>query len=237
MALILNIETSGEVCSVALAKDAEVIAAEEIQEANKHSELLTVFIENVFTKSLFGTDDLDAVAVSKGPGSYTGLRIGVSAAKGIAYAKSIPLIAVDTQKAMAWGMRNRLKATNNLSEKLLFCPMTDARRMEVYAAFYDTDLIEIKSVSADIIEENSYNKFLNEYRMIFFGSGASKCKETILHPNAEFHDDILPSAKWMTAISEKRFRDKMFEDTAYFEPFYLKDFVAQIPTKNVFGKF
>ncbi len=237
MALILNIETSGEICSVALVKDAQTVALEEIHKANMHSELLTVFVEKVFKKAGTTANALDAVAVSKGPGSYTGLRIGVSACKGIAYAKSIPMIGINTLKAMAWGMLQKIKSENKPTDNILLCPMTDARRMEVYSAFYNSNLDEIKTVSADIIDENSYADFLSNHKLVFFGSGAEKCSNTIVHENAVFRNDFALSAKLLAALSEQAFQARQFEDTAYFEPFYLKNFVAQIPTKNVFGKF
>ncbi len=236
MAIILNIETSGEICSVALAQDARIMAVEEIKEANMHSQYLTILIQKAFDKAGISPDRLDAVAVSKGPGSYTGLRIGVSVCKGIAYAKDIPVIAVDTLQAMAWGMQSIYQDATP-ADNTLFCPMIDARRMEVYACFYDEQLSEIKKVSADIIDEQSYLEFLKSHKCIFGGSGAGKCKDVISHTNAYFIDDFNHSAKYMASLAEQKFLNKDFEDTAYFEPFYLKNFVAQIPTKNVFGKF
>ena len=156
--------------------------------------------------------------MSKGPGSYTGLRIGVSTAKGLCYALNVPLISVSTLKAMAFGMAQKEKSD-------LYCPMIDARRMEVYNAFYNSTNNEIRGIQADIIEVDSYQKELNK-KVLFFGDGAEKCKQMIQHPNAKFIDRIFPSSKDMLEIANQKFAEKDFEDVAYFEPFYLKDFVA-----------
>ena len=232
MALILNIETATEVCSVSLAKDGKLISKKENNEGKSHASLLTVFIEEIFKETEFSISKLDAVAVSKGPGSYTGLRIGVSTAKGIAYAAEIPLISVSTLQAMAIGVSKNYKTVKN--EKTLFCPMIDARRMEVYSAFYNTDNKIIKEISADIIDGDSYRDFLLKNKLVFFGNGASKCKEVISSEKAEFIDNVICSSENMLELSEKAFNNSYFEDVAYFEPFYLKNFVATIPVKNIF---
>ena len=170
---------------------------------------------------------LDAVAVSCGPGSYTGLRIGVSMAKGICYGRNIPLIAIPTPEVMTVPVL----LFQDLPEDALLCPMIDARRMEVYAAIYDRALKVKREISADIIDENSYSEFLAEHPVYFFGNGAAKCREKITHPNAHFIENIHPLAKWMFPLAERAMAEKDFKDVAYFEPFYLKEFVASTPKK------
>lgn len=228
MALILNIETATPVLSVALAKNGEVIAKREENTQNRHSERITLFIQELLEKRQVTQEDLDAVAVSEGPGSYTGLRIGVSTAKGICYAKDIPLIAISTLKAMAWRMATRRKKESNKKD-VLFCPMIDARRMEVYSAFFDSDHHQIRKVQADIIDENSYEAFLTDKTVVFGGDGADKCREVIRSENAVFLNNIHPSSEAMAPIAETYFRNKNFADVAYFEPFYLKAFKAGKP--------
>ena len=219
MTLFLLIETSTKSCSVSLSSENKIIACkEEVNEQYYHAEKLTVFITELFKTQDFTIKDLDAIAVSKGPGSYTGLRISVSTAKGLCYALDIPLISVSTLKAMAFGMAQKEKSD-------LYCPMIDARRMEVYNAFYNSTNKEIRGIQADIIEACSYQKELDK-KVLFFGDGAEKCKQMIQHPNARFIDGIFPSSKDMLEIANEKFAEKDFEDIAYFEPFYLKDFVA-----------
>ena len=219
MALILLIETATKSCSVSLSSENKIIACkEEVNNQYSHAEKLTIFITELFKTQDFSIKDLDAIAVSKGPGSYTGLRIGISTAKGLCYALDIPLISVSTLKAMAFRMAQK-------EESDLYCPMIDARRMEVYNAFYDNTNKEIRGIQADIIEAHSYQKELDK-KVLFFGDGAQKCKQIIQHPNAKFLDDIFPSSKDMLEIANEKFSEKNFEDVAYFEPFYLKDFVA-----------
>ena len=219
MALILLIETSTKSCSVSLSSENKIIACkEEVNEQYSHAEKLTVFITELFKTQDFTIKDLDAVAVSKGPGSYTGLRISVSTAKGLCYALDIPLIFVSTLRAMAFGMAQKEKSD-------LYCPMIDARRMEVYNAFYNSTNKEIRGIQADIIEACSYQNELDK-KVLFFGDGAEKCKQMIQHPNARFIDGFFPSSKDMLEIANEKFAEKDFEDVVYFEPFYLKDFVA-----------
>ena len=219
MALFLLIETATKSCSVSLSSENKIIACkEEVNEQYSHAEKLTVFITELFKTQDFTIKDLDAVAVSKGPGSYTGLRISVSTAKGFCYALDIPLISVSTLKAMAFGMAQKEKSD-------LYCPMIDARRMEVYNAFYNSTNKEIRGIQADIIEACSYQKELDK-KVLFFGDGAEKCKQMIQHPNARFIDGFFPSSKDMLEIANEKFAEKDFEDVVYFEPFYLKDFVA-----------
>ena len=219
MALILLIETATKSCSVSLSYENKIIACkEEVNKQYSHAEKLTVFITELFKTQDFSIKDLDAIAVSKGPGSYTGLRIGVSTAKGLCYALDIPLISVSTLKAMAFRMAQK-------EDSDLYCPMIDARRMEVYNAFYNSTNKEIRGIQADIIEADSYQKELDK-KVLFFGDGAQKCKQIIQHPNAKFLDDIFPSSKDMLEIANEKFSENFFEDVAYFEPFYLKDFVT-----------
>ena len=232
MALILNIETATEVCSVNLAKDGKLILKKENTDGKTHASLLTVFIDEIFKETNYSISNIDAVAVSKGPGSYTGLRIGVSTAKGIAYAADIQLISVSTLQAMAIGISKNYN--NGENENTLFCPMIDARRMEVYSSFYNINNEIVKGISADIIDANSYNDYLKTNKLVFFGNGAEKCKETITSEKAEFIDNIICSSKNMIELSEKAFKNNDFEDVAYFEPFYLKNFIATIPKKNIF---
>lgn len=233
MALILNIETATEVCSVCFAKNNEVIALRERFEGKTHAKLLTVFIDELLKENDLKISDFDAIAVSMGPGSYTGLRIGVSTAKGLAYAAGLPLIAVSTLQSLALGVALQKKA--EFSEGTWICPMIDARRMEVYTAFFDMGNNEKSKISADIIDENSYLEVLNKRQVVFCGNGSAKCKENIAHKNALFIDDIVCSASYMAPLSAQAFADNNFVDVAYFEPFYLKDFVATIPRKNIFG--
>jgi len=233
MALILNLETSTKVCSVALAKDSELVALKEIHDDYSHAEKLTLFIQEVLEEAGISIKELDAVAVSKGPGSYTGLRIGVSTTKGLCYSLQKPMIGIPTLKAMA----REPSLTLNLEHDkagILLCPMIDARRMEVYTAFYDLNNNEFREVAADIVDENSYQEILERHKVIFFGDGAGKCKMVLeKHENALFNDVVFPSAKNMVVLSEERFINLQFEDVAYFEPYYLKDFVAGKPKKMI----
>lgn len=231
MALILNIETSTTICSVSLAKDGKKIIGKESNEKNAHSKILTVFIEDIFKDANLKVKDIDAVAISKGPGSYTGLRIGVSVAKGIAYGAGIPLISVSTLLNMTFGAKQILE----VNEEDLFAPMIDARRMEVYTQLFDNKLNALCEINAKIIDEQSFISELEKHNINFFGDGAMKCKNAISHKNAIFHENFNPSADYMITFSEKAFAENNFEDVAYFEPFYLKDFVATIPRKNIFG--
>jgi tRNA threonylcarbamoyladenosine biosynthesis protein TsaB len=226
MALILSIETATPVCSVALAKDHKVLALKESTKKNSHSEIVTVFIEEILKENHFAFSDLNAVAVSKGPGSYTGLRIGVSTAKGMCYALDIPLIAVNTLQSLAIRASQDYQDDEGLS--VFFCPMIDARRMEVYCALFDKNNHEVRKTLAEIIEPDSFETFLKSNKVIFFGDGAAKCIEVIQHPNAVFLENIFPSAANMVGITLEKFKNQVFEDVAYFEPFYLKDFIAGV---------
>lgn len=236
MALILNIETSTMICSVSVSKDGEVLAIRESNEEKSHAKKLTLFIDETLQELNITFDDLDAVAISKGPGSYTGLRIGVSTAKGICYAKDKSLIAINTLQSMAYGLMQseEIKKYRDTKEKILLAPMIDARRMEVYAAFFNVKGEFEREVKAEIIDEHSYQLLFSHHKMIFFGDGSDKIKDVIKHENALFIDDFNPSAKSMAKLSEAAFNKKDFEDVAYFEPFYLKDFIATVPKKNIF---
>lgn len=235
MALILNIETSTEVCSVAIARDGVIVHSRENLAGQNHAMLVTVFIDELLAESNLSMEQLDSVAVSGGPGSYTGLRIGVSVAKGICYASKLPLIAITSLEAMAHHVMHQPDRYQIAAEEnVLFCPMIDARRMEVYTAFYDKTGKQIRGIQADIIDHQSYLPFLDSNSVLFFGNGSAKCREAINHPNAKFINGIITSAENMIPLAERDFLLKKFVDVAYYEPFYLKDFVATIPVKNIF---
>ncbi|MDD3875171.1 MAG: tRNA (adenosine(37)-N6)-threonylcarbamoyltransferase complex dimerization subunit type 1 TsaB [Bacteroidales bacterium] len=225
MALILGLETTTKTCSVVLSELNNVIALEETHMVYTHSENLTIFIEKVLKKAGKSLSELSAVAVSKGPGSYMGLRIGVATAKGLCYALGIPLIAVDTLQAMA----QKFIMSGNFVDAL-FCPMLDARRMEVYCALYDSNLNCTSPTSAKIIDAHSFEKELENNVIHFFGDGAMKCK-TVLENNinVRFHDGFIMSADALNLIAFSNFQNQLFEDLAYFEPYYLKDFIPGIP--------
>ena len=230
MAVFLLIESATPICSVALVKDTGPLALRESTEENIHSSLITVFVQEVFEEAGMAMGQIDAVAVSKGPGSYTGLRIGVSAAKGLCYALDKPLIAVPTLLSMANGARAMLPEDETNRESTLLCPMIDAKRMEVYTAVYDKGLKEIMDTTAMVIDEGSFSHLLNDHRVCFFGNGAGKCQEVLAgHENAIFLNDFNLSSSFMSSLAEDAFRQKRFEDVAYFEPFYLKDFIAGKP--------
>lgn len=229
MAKILNIETSTSVCSVALSIDGEVVSIEESHTQNSHAELITLLSHKVIFDIGLKFNDLDAISVSKGPGSYTGLRIGVSTAKGFCYGLGIPLISIGTLTAMAAGMKKKLNYLNG-SNNTLFCPMIDARRMEVYTALFSSTLKEVKQTTAKIIDSDSFSNYLSNSKIIFAGDGAAKCKGVLgHHPNAIFTNDFYPSSAYLCNIAEQKYTEREYENTAYFEPFYLKDFIAGIP--------
>jgi tRNA threonylcarbamoyladenosine biosynthesis protein TsaB len=221
VALILSIETATKVCSVALSKNGQTIAFKEEDGAYSHAEKLALFIDELIQESSYEYSDIDAVAVSKGPGSYTGLRIGVSLAKGLCYSLQKPLLAIETLKAMAWGASQEI----GLGDYSL-CPMIDARRMEVYSAIYSQELECLKTTSADVINEDSYASFIEEKPVYFFGDGAEKCREVIKHKNAVFSKSFFPSARSLGVLAQELYEQKVWEDVAYFEPYYLKEFIA-----------
>ena len=237
MALILNIETSTEVCSVSLANNGEVLFLKESTEGMNHSRLLTVFIEQIFTDKNLDIKTLDAVAVSKGPGSYTGLRIGVSVVKGLCYGLGIPLISVGSLKTLGVYTATNCGRVTNIQPEAnpLFCPMIDARRMEVYTALYDLAGTEIKPVSAEIITSGFLAEYINKQPVLFFGNGAAKCVNVLQHENAVFEGPAATSARFMAQLSEQKFVAQQFEDVAYFEPFYLKNFIATVPKNKILG--
>lgn len=216
---ILNIETATKSCSVALFKNENLIVFKEhASQEYSHSETLSNYISNIIKEAGIAFSDLTAVAVSMGPGSYTGLRIGVSTAKGLCYALNIPLISISTLQAMAVGIVKDSNAD-------LYCPMIDARRMEVYSAFYDSSNNIVRDVQADVVDEQTYKEQL-EKNIIFFGDGAEKLNDIIVHKNAKFVEGFFPSAIHMGGLAFNKFKQNNFEDVAYFEPYYLKDFVS-----------
>jgi tRNA threonylcarbamoyladenosine biosynthesis protein TsaB len=221
---ILQIETATTVCSVALAKDGETTAVKHIEQRNIHAEVITLFIDELLKEAGINYDQLDAISVSSGPGSYTGLRIGISTAKGLCFAMDKPLIAVETLESMADGM---IAGMNLGGQDILLCPMIDARRMEVYTAIFDTNGNRIKPTTAEIIDENSFSDLLNEHTILFFGDGAPKCQAVLgANPNPQFVNDFSNSAAHLSKKAYQKFIAGEFEDVAYFEPFYLKDFIA-----------
>ena len=224
MSLILNIETSTKNCSVSLTESGSVIAMKQINDGKySHNENLHTFIVDVLKEADKKINELEAVAVSKGPGSYTGLRIGVSAAKGLCFSLDIPLISISTLQSLALQVQ---------AEDAYIVSMLDARRMEVYSAVYDESTILVREIRAEILEENSFEEFLNKKTVYFIGDGVEKTKTLISHKNAVFIDDKLPTAIEMASLSYSKFQRKDFEDVAYFEPFYLKDFVATTNKKK-----
>ncbi|MDO7172905.1 tRNA (adenosine(37)-N6)-threonylcarbamoyltransferase complex dimerization subunit type 1 TsaB [Mariniflexile sp. AS56] len=221
MALILNIETATTNCSVSLSRNGETVVLKEDNSKNySHAESLHVFIDAVLKEAGITSKDLDAVAISKGPGSYTGLRIGVSAAKGLCFALDKPLISVPTLEALA----HQVICTEGV-----IVAMLDARRLEVYAAIFNSNHEEIKETEAQVLDENAYADYLKEGKVYFVGNGVEKTKALINHPNAIFIEDKLPSASEMSLLAFNKYKKSDTEDVAYFEPYYLKDFVALKP--------
>ncbi|QTD36575.1 tRNA (adenosine(37)-N6)-threonylcarbamoyltransferase complex dimerization subunit type 1 TsaB [Polaribacter batillariae] len=223
MAIILNIETATKNCSVSLAKDGIILAIKELNNGNySHAEVLHPFIKDILQEANILKSKIDAIAVSKGPGSYTGLRIGVSAAKGLCFALNKPLISIDTLTSLSHAI---------FVEEGNIVPMLDARRMEVYTAVFNKNHQKIKTTTAQIIDKNSFSEYLEKNKVYFLGDGAQKCKEIITHKNAVFIDDKFPSSKEMAKLSFEKYKKNDIEDVAYFEPFYLKDFIV-IPEKK-----
>ncbi|MCA0130953.1 tRNA (adenosine(37)-N6)-threonylcarbamoyltransferase complex dimerization subunit type 1 TsaB [Winogradskyella alexanderae] len=218
MALLLNIETATTNCSVSLSKDGETLVLKEDNSLSySHAEALHIFIGEVFKSTSIEPEAIDGVAVSRGPGSYTGLRIGVSSAKGLSYALDKPLIAVDTLKSLA----SQLEI-----ETGFIIPMLDARRLEVYASVFDAQLNQIREIKAEVLDNDSYKYYLDKAKVYFIGSGVEKTKSLIEHPNAVFVENKFPSANEMSALAEIKYQKSDTEDVAYFEPYYLKDFIA-----------
>ena len=223
MSTILHIETSTDVCSVAVSEDSQVIFQQEDHSGPNHAERLGTMVDEALSFTDNHAIPFDAVAVSGGPGSYTGLRIGVSMAKGICYGRDLKLIAVPTLELLCVPILLR----EIPEEDALLCPMLDARRMEVYAGIYDRALKPVREIRADIVTAETYKDYLDAHPIYFFGNGAGKCMENISHPNAHLIKGIEPLAKWMQPLAERRFLNEQFEDVAYYVPFYLKDFVAK----------
>lgn len=223
MSCILNIETSTNVCSVALSQDGVCLYEDVDMEGPSHAQVLAGYVKNAVSFADSHAIPIDAIAISKGPGSYTGLRIGVSEAKGVAYGRDAKLLSVPTLKLLTVPI---LLGHEELPEDALLCPMIDARRMEVYCALYDRALNEIVQTQALVIDSDSFKEYLDKQPIYFMGNGADKCVETIQHPNAHFIKNIVPRAKNMIPLAEMAMAKEQFEDVAYFEPFYLKEFVA-----------
>ena len=217
--IILHIETSTNVCSVAVSENLNCVFSVSNTDGMNHAALLSLFIKDALDFLKTENKKPDAIAVSSGPGSYTGLRIGVSTAKGLCYGLDIPLIAISTLEVMIIAAIAHIGKT-----EAILCPMIDARRMEVYAAFYEANMNLVREISADIIDSESYDEILSEKSVYFFGNGADKCKTTITHPNSLFIDNIVPLAENMITLAVKAFEANKFVDVAYFEPFYLKEF-------------
>ncbi len=233
MALILSIETGTDICSVALANDGELMALRESDEGRDHAKKVALFVDELLRETGVQPSDIDAIAVGKGPGSYTGLRIGVSFAKGMCYALNIPLIAIGSLDALAEVAREDFEAgILDIEEedwtKAMLCPMVDARRMEVYAQVFDVEGRAQSDVVAEVVTEESFNEWRSEGKFVIFGNGAKKCAEML--PDAII-EDVVPSARGIVRLAEEAFNAGKFEDLAYFEPFYLKDFIV-IPSKK-----
>ncbi|MGI6073252.1 MAG: tRNA (adenosine(37)-N6)-threonylcarbamoyltransferase complex dimerization subunit type 1 TsaB [Fermentimonas sp.] len=227
MAVILSIETATPVCSCILSKDGKALINKESFEYQSHASMVGVFVDEIMRYARDNGIKLDAVAVSSGPGSYTGLRIGVSEAKGLSYGLDIPMISVHTPLIMASMVRDRV------DDDTLLCPMIDARRMEVYATFFNKSLEVIRDTSADIVDGEIYSEFLKNGKVVFFGNGSEKCKSVLTDKNAVFLESINPLASGMVQLAENAFEEGDFVDTAYFEPYYLKEFVATVPKNKV----
>ena len=213
---------------MAVSQDGECIFDKEDFSGPNHAERLGEYVDEALSFADSHAIPVDAVAVSSGPGSYTGLRIGVSMAKGICYGRNIPLLSVPTLELLSVPV---LLGHDEIEDDALICPMLDARRMEVYAAVYNRALQPVRPIQADVVDADTYKEWLDRHPVYFFGNGAAKCMETINHPNAHLIKDIVPLAKWMFPLAEKKMAKGETEDVAYFVPFYLKDFVAKMPSK------
>ncbi len=234
MGTILHIETATDICSVSLATNNNIVDIHESSEERSHASQLTVLIDEILRRNSLSPKDLSAVAVSMGPGSYTGLRIGVSVAKGVCYGIGIPLIAVPTLQSMFLGLHQEM-IKNNLEagEEIFYAPMIDARRMEVYVSLFDNKGNTVVKTCALIVNQDTFISQLSEHKIYFFGTGALKLKGTIVSDNAIFVKDFKISSAYMVPIAHERYENNKFEDVAYFEPFYLKDFIATIPKNKV----
>ena len=224
MALILSLETSTTVCSVALHNNGKLVAAAEMHKEQSHASKLAVLIDQLLKLADIPMNAIQAIAVSEGPGSYTGLRIGVSTAKGLCFALGIPLLSVGTLALLAKQMKLK-----TILDNAWLCPMIDARRMEVYCQMFDSEMNALQAIEAKVIDEESFKDSLSNHKIIFFGDGAAKCKPVITHPNAFFISDIVPSAKELGLLANEKFLKSEFENLVTFEPFYLKEFLIKKP--------
>lgn len=224
MALILSLETSTTVCSVALHNNGKLVASAEMHKEQSHASKLAVLIDQVVKLADIPMSAIQAIAVSEGPGSYTGLRIGVSTAKGLCFALDIPLLSVGTLSLLA--KQIQLKT---ILDNAWLCPMIDARRMEVYCQMFDSEMNALQTIEAKVIDEESFKESLSNHKIIFFGDGAAKCKSVITHSNAFFISDIVPSAKELGILASEKFSRNEFENLVTFEPFYLKEFLIKKP--------
>jgi tRNA threonylcarbamoyladenosine biosynthesis protein TsaB len=223
MAVVLSLETSTTVCSAALHDRGRLLAFAELHVPQSASSRLAVMIDQLFKLCEVRPSQVEAVAISAGPGSYTGLRIGVATAKGLCYGLNVPLLSVNTLELMAY----QCVALGD-SDSLL-CPMLDARRMEVYCLLADRNLAIVEGTGARVIDEYSFMSWLDKRPISFFGNGSAKCRDVIRHPNARFIDTIIPGASSLGELAFRKFEQKQFEDLSAYEPFYLKDFVAKKP--------
>lgn len=223
MSVILSIETATSVCSVALHQAGNLLGVYELYSEKSHSEQLSVLIEQICKQNHLLLKDISAVAVSQGPGSYTGLRIGTATAKGLCFALQKPLIAINTLEAMVW------QISSWVEENTLLCPMIDARRMEVYCLLANQAKEIVEPTQALVVMPNSFEKYLSERKIVFFGNGASKCQAVLTHKNCIFWNNIFPSARSLGQIAWQKFQQNQFENLIYFEPYYLKDFVGTKP--------
>ncbi|MFA7400906.1 MAG: tRNA (adenosine(37)-N6)-threonylcarbamoyltransferase complex dimerization subunit type 1 TsaB [Bacteroidales bacterium] len=223
MCYILCIESSTEICSVALAKQNQLLAIKENSNGNTHAEQLMPFVDAILSQTGINTSQINAVCISEGPGSYTGLRIGTSTAKGLCFALNIPLIAINTLQTMAWGARKLFP------DKPLFCPMIDARRMEVYCAIFDNELKTVVGTQSKIIEPDTFSDILNQQTMVFSGNGAEKCKNVLPPHPSIIYAETKTSAAYMIDLAYQKYNKQKFENLAYFEPFYLKEFIPGKP--------
>ena len=237
MAVMLHIETSTNVCSVAVSEDGQCIYEQTERGSMNHAERLGTMVDEALSFTDSHAIPFDAVAVSSGPGSYTGLRIGVSMAKGVCFGRDLKLVSVPTLELLCVPVLLReLIAADDEEHSPLLCPMLDARRMEVYASIYDRALRPVRQVQADVVTADTYRQWLDRGPVYFFGNGAAKCMDVINHPNARLISDVEPLAKWMMPLAERRLMNGQTEDVAYFEPYYLKDFVAKV-AKNPLEQF
>lgn len=227
MKIILSIETATPVCSVALHQEGKILGLYELYSEKSHSEQLSVLIEQICKQNNITLKEISAVAVSQGPGSYTGLRIGTATAKGLCFALQKPLVAVNTLEAMVW------QISDWVEKDALLCPMIDARRMEVYCLLANREKEIIEPTQALVVEESSFEKYLSGQKIIFFGNGASKCKDILKHKNAVFWENLHPSARSIGQIAWQKYQSAEFENIIYFEPYYLKDFIGVQPTKKM----